>query len=171
MRTLATLYKRAQGYNTTVPRTVGAVHKWFIRLLRHIQCSPPKGRGLLKVLLLLHWLPVYVVALQKVYAVCLLSEIAYLLYYMYHHKEQLVHLTIIIDTYTLEYLQDSWIPKPIKPTKVLTIRNNLSQFFFRKMVPLFWNKNSKFQKTVIKISPQYERISKIPLRSWRAWRN
>ena len=43
-------------------------------------------------------LPVYVVALQKVYAVCLLSKIAYLLYYMYHHKEQLVHLTIIIDT-------------------------------------------------------------------------
>ena len=54
----------------------------------------------------------------------------------------------------VEYLHYSWIPEPIKPLKVLTISNNLSQ--------KIWNKNSKFQKTVIR---------KIPLHSWRAWRN
>ena len=71
--------------------------------------------------------------------------------------------------YTLEVIQGFLIQLHIKPTKVLTKNNYLSQKFFWKKVRPFGNKNSKFQKTVIKKSPQYERILKISMHGWRAW--
>ena len=52
------------------------------------------------------------------------------------------------------------IPLHIKPVKVPTISNDLSQNFFWKKVPLFWNKNSKFQKTVIKKAHSMNRFQK-----------
>ena len=71
----------------------------------------------------------------------------------------------------LWHLQYSRIPEPIKPAKVLTISNDLSQIFFWKNISPFGNKNSKFEKTVISKSPQHELISKIPLHDWQAWKS
>ena len=73
--------------------------------------------------------------------------------------------------YSLESLEDSQILEHIKLAKVLTYSNDLIPKFFWKKIPLSWNKNSKFQKTVIQKSPQYERISKNSLPGWQAWRN
>ena len=47
----------------------------------------------------------------------------------------------------------------------------MSQKYFWKNVSPFGNKNSKFEKTVISKSPQYELISKIPLHGWQAWKS
>ena len=71
-------------------------------------------------------------------------------------------------SWTLEVIQVFLIQLHIKPTKVLTKNNYLSQKFFWKNVSPFGNKNSKFQKTVIKKSPQYDRILKISMRGWQA---
>ena len=35
----------------------------------------------------------------------------------------------------------------------------------------FWNKNSKFQKSVMKIKPEHEQNSKLSSWGWRAWKN
>ena len=66
----------------------------------------------------------------------------------------------LVPTYLLEVIQDYRIPLHIKPVKVPTISNDLSQKFFWKKVPLFWNKNSKFQKTVIKKAHSMKRFQK-----------
>ena len=48
---------------------------------------------------------------------------------------------------------------------------SLCQFSAKKLQK--WNSVShlKFRKTALKIRPQYERISKISLRGWQAWKN
>ena len=63
-------------------------------------------------------------------------------------------------TRTLEVIQDYRIPLHIKPVRVPTISNDLSQKIFWKKVPLFWNKNSKFQKTVIQKAHSMKRFQK-----------
>ena len=72
-------------------------------------------------------------------------------------------------TYVVEVIQDFLIQLDVKPTKVLTINNNLSQKFFWKNVSPSWNKNSKFQKWVMKIRREHEQNSKISSRDWQAW--
>ena len=61
---------------------------------------------------------------------------------------------------TLEVIQDYWIPLHIKPVKVPTISNDLSQNRFGKKVPLFGNKNSNFHKTLIKKAHSMKRFQK-----------
>ena len=59
----------------------------------------------------------------------------------------------------------------VKPAKVLTINNNLSQKFFWKNVSPSWNKNSKVQKSGMKIKTEHEQNSKISSWGWQAWKN
>ena len=59
----------------------------------------------------------------------------------------------------------------MKPVKVLTIWNHLSKKKFSKNVSKLGNNSSKFRESVVKIRPQYDRISKIPSRGWQAWKN
>ena len=78
------------------------------------------------------------------------------------------YIQCYVSTYILEVIQGFLIQLHIKPTKVLTKNNYLSQRFFWKNVSPIGNKNSKFQKTVIKKSPQFKQILKIVMRGWRA---
>ena len=81
------------------------------------------------------------------------------------------YIQCYVSTYILEVIQGFLIQLHIKPTKVLTKNNYLSQNFLWKNVSPSWNNSPKFQKSVMKIKPEHEQNSKISSRGWRAWKN